>query len=86
MSVKMRAKVKCTAVTIRENVEVLEFSAVCKSGSYGSDGSDEDNTYAKFSPTADFKITVANPALFGAFRPGQKYYVDFEEAPCPPAP
>ncbi len=76
----MRAKVKCDSVTTREGCEMLEFLAVCKTGSYPADGSDEDNTYAKYTPSASFKITVANPGLLGKFKPGQKYYVDFTEA------
>ncbi len=47
---------------------------------YPEDGSDEDNTYAKFSPSADFRLMIANPNLFGAFKPQQKYYVDFTQA------
>lgn len=43
---------------------------------YPADGSDEDNTYAHYSPSADFRLLVANPALFGQFKPEQKYYVD----------
>jgi hypothetical protein len=77
----MRAKLKLNRVSAVEGSEVLEFSAVCKSGSYPADGSDEDNTFAKFSPSADLKLTVANPALLGRFKPGQKYYLDFTEAP-----
>jgi hypothetical protein len=73
----MRAKVKCNSVTLLENYEELEFSAVCKSGSYGADGSEEDNTYAKYTPGASFKLTVTNPLLWGQHKPGQKYYVDF---------
>ena len=76
----MRAKVKCEAVTAREGYEVLEFAAVCKAGSYPADGSDEDNTYAHYTPSASFKIIVANPALLGRFKAGQKFYVDFTEA------
>lgn len=80
----MRAKMKCTAVHSFEGHEVLEFSAVVKSGSYPANGLDEDNTYAKFSPSAEFKITVANPALRGKFLPGSKFYVDFTEVPAEP--
>jgi hypothetical protein len=47
---------------------------------YPADGSDEDNTYAKFSPSADFRLLVANPALHGQFKPGQKFYVDLTPA------
>ncbi len=60
--------------------ETLHFSAVAKSGSYPEDGSDEDNTYAKFSPSANLSISITNPALLGKFTPGEKYYVDFTPA------
>lgn len=60
--------------------EEVQMRAVCKSGKYPDDGSDEDNTYAKFSPSADFRLMVQNPALFGTFKPGQKYYVDLTPA------
>ena len=75
----MRAKVKCESSNLRETFDEVIFKAVVKSGSYPADGLDEDNTFAKFSPTAEFKITIANPALLGKFRPGQKFYVDFTE-------
>jgi len=76
----MRAKLKLNTVTRTEYGEKLEFSAVCKTGAYPENGLDEDNTFAKFSPSADFTIQVNNPALFGKFNPGQKFYVDFTEA------
>lgn len=73
----MRAKLKVQTITRTEYGEELEMQAVCKDGSYPADGSDEDNTFAKFSPTASLKISIRNPALFGKFEPGQKFYVDF---------
>lgn len=76
----MRAKLKLTSVTLSEHSDQLKFSAVCKAGSYPEDGLDEDNTFAKFTPTAELTMTVNNPALLGKFRPGQKFYVDFTEA------
>ena len=78
----MRAKMKLNKVTSTDGFDALEFSAVCKTGSYPADGSDEDNTYAKFSPTGELKLTVANPALLGRFRAGQKFYVDFTLVPA----
>lgn len=45
--------------------------------SYPADGSDEDNTYAKFSPSGEMTLTIANPALIGVVQPGQKFYLDF---------
>jgi hypothetical protein len=59
--------------------ETLSMHAVAAS-KYPEDGSDEDNTYAKFSPSANLSINIANPALFGKFKVGQKFYVDFTEA------
>lgn len=76
----MRAKVVCESVLVTEHADTVKFRAVCKTGSYPADGLDEDNTFAKFSPQADFQITIANPALMGQFRPKQKYYVDFTPA------
>jgi hypothetical protein len=57
---------------------------VCKSGGYPANGSDENNTFAKFSPSGSLELTVANPALIGTFEPGETYYLEFtkeEEAP-----
>ena len=44
---------------------------------YPADGSDEDNTFAKYSPSVELRMTVANPALLDAFKPGQVFYLDF---------
>jgi hypothetical protein len=77
---RMRAKMRVSQVQKFENSEILTFNAVGKSGSYPSDGSDEDNTYSKFTPSAKVEIHVANPALIGQFQPGQTYFVDFTPA------
>lgn len=77
----MRAKMRLNSVTNFGTTEVLEFNAVARSSSYPADGSDEDNTYAKFSPSGSLNLTVANPALLGKFTPGQTYYLDFTEVP-----
>lgn len=78
---QMRAKFRLN--NVHENViegvkngERLTFNAVAASN-YPDDGSDENNTYAKFTPNASVEIYVANPALFGQFETGQEYYVDF---------
>jgi hypothetical protein len=80
MAATMRAKLRLGSVMRTEYGEKLEFSAVGPKGSYPADGSDEDNTYARFSPSATFVIHVANPALIGKFNPGETYYVDFTPA------
>jgi hypothetical protein len=76
----MRAKLQVGSVERGNGYEKLHFHAVAAK-QYPSDGSDEDNTYAKFSPMADFTIHVNNPALHGQFNPGDKFYVDFTPAP-----
>ena len=73
----MRAKMVVESVQRFEKSEILKFRAVPKSTAYPEDGSDEDNTFAKWSPTADLQIHVTNPSLFGKLNPGEKYYVDF---------
>jgi len=80
----MRAKLRVSYIKEHEydgkkQGEKLSFHAVCAS-KYPEDGSDENNTYAKFSPSANFEIHVANPALFDKFKVGEEYYVDFTKA------
>lgn len=82
----MRAKLQVGSVFAHRNpegevsTETVTFFGVAKSGGYPADGSDEDNTFARWSPSVNFTISIANPALFGQFEPGQKFYVDFSPA------
>jgi len=77
----MRAKMRISRVEMHEGGnETLHFYPVAKSGTYPEDGSDEDNTYARWSPSGELKLTVANPALHGKFKPGDKFYLDFVKA------
>ena len=59
--------------------ESLRMHAVCKN-QYDATGLDEDNTFAKMSPGANLVIQIANPALWGKFKHGDKFYVDFTPA------
>lgn len=84
---KMRAKMVVSHIeehgyqrqgeTFVKSSERLNFNAVSKPDGYPADGADEDNTYAKWSPSANCSISVTNPALFDQFKVGEKYYVDF---------
>ncbi len=77
----MRAKFVVTGVTKHEGGnESVNMTAVSKSGGYPEDGSDEDNTFAKWSPSASLSITIANPALHGKLVTGQKFSADFTPA------
>ena len=74
---RMRAKLQIASVTkLNDFCEQLKFHGVA-TNSYPEDGLDEDNTFAKFSPSVSLEITIANPALIGKFEQGQKFYVDF---------
>lgn len=60
--------------------ERLVFHGVAKTGGYPEDGRDEDNSFARWSPSVMLDIQIANPALFGKFAPGDTFYVDFTPA------
>lgn len=81
----MRAKLQVTKVAAdHENVawphEKISFMAVCGETPFQAGGLSEDNTYAKWTPTANLEMTITNPALFGTLVVGEKYYVDFTKA------
>lgn len=80
----MRAKLEVVAVLPFGNPVVSEqvtFRGVCKSDGYPADGSDENNSFAKWSPSVDQNFTIANPNLFGQFKPGDQFYADYTRVP-----
>jgi len=76
----VKAKMKVQSVVATEYGETLKMSAVGRAGDYPEDGTDENNTYAKFTPTAELTMQINNPALAGKFVRGAEYYLDFTEA------
>ncbi len=76
----MRAKMKVYKVEKFETSQSLHFHAVGKKEAYDSEGSDENNTYAKWTPNGTCALTVNNPALFDKFTEGDEYYLDFTPA------
>ena len=84
----MRAKLQVGSITqYRENYadntgavlqEQLQMHAVCTT--FDENGHSDDNDYAKASPGASLSIAIANPALHGKFKVGDKFYVDFTKA------
>ncbi len=85
----MRAKMKVGKVnTYYENQdgsgavigEQLFFVAVCPS-KFAEDGSaEENNNFSRWTPSANLSMYVANPALFGKFKEGDEFYLDFTPA------
>ena len=76
----MRAKMIVNRVERFPGSDRITCAAVCRPDKYPDDGSDDDNTYAKFSPQGELTLTIANPALVGKIEPGRKFYLDFTEA------
>lgn len=76
----MRAKFQISSVEKFGTSEKVNFMAIGKSSAYPADGTDEDNTYARYTPSANCSIMINNPELIDKFTPGQKFYVDFTEA------
>lgn len=80
---KMRAKLRVgSIIPVFNGTETVTMFAVAASR-YPEDGSDENNTYAKMSPSARFELHLANPALVGTFGIGDEFYVDFIKVPKP---
>ena len=83
----MRAKMVVQSVTVnpdwqdatKTSSETITMAPVSKTGLYPADGTDEDNTYARWSPSGNLSLTIANPNLWGKFKHGQKFYLDFTE-------
>jgi hypothetical protein len=82
MSTAMRAKMRVTSATDSTGSTTLFLNAVCKSGGYPPDGTDEDNTFATWTPSASLQMTITNPALLGKFKAGDTFYVDFTPVPA----
>lgn len=80
----MRAKVEVSSVLQIIGAEQLKLTAVTGKSPHNREGVNEDNTYARYTPSATFEIMITNQALLGKFKPGQKYYVDF--TPCSDEP
>jgi len=73
----MRCKVTIQEVHLHGATETIIARPVCKPGGYPPDGADEDNTFARWSPSGEFRLCIANPDLFDTYKPGQVFYVDW---------
>ena len=76
----MRAKMKVVEIEKHEGHQNVRFSAVSRPEGYPADGTDENNTFAKWTPSAELKMTITNPALFDKMTEGEEYYLDFTKA------
>lgn len=81
---QMRAKMRVTQVDHSETggpnggpSDRLYFTGVSRPCAYPADGTDEDNSFALWTPSVDLNMVVNNPALVGVFKYGDTFYVDF---------
>lgn len=73
----MRAKLRVMSVVGSDKYETLSLSAVTGKEPFGTDGESEDNTFARWTPSASLTMSITNPALVGKIQQGDTFYVDF---------
>jgi hypothetical protein len=74
----MRAKVTVQALNQPfKGAEEVVMRPVSGNSPYGPNGESEDNTFARYTPSGEIKLTITNPDLKGKFDFGDTFYVDF---------
>jgi hypothetical protein len=80
----MRAKVAIRNVERPyAGCETITFNPVTGNEQFGPNGESENNTYARYTPSGEIKLSITNPSLHNLFQPGQEFYVDFTPASAP---
>lgn len=71
----VRAKFRCSEVAKMKGgddaLERVRFHPV---------GGDENKMWSKWTPGGSLEMTISNPAVHGAFEPGEDYYLDITPA------
>lgn len=77
----MRAKMRLTA----EKIYADSVASGAKVYTFQAQYSDskEDNSFAKYTPSAKFEMTIDNPEVQAQLKLGETYYVDFTPASFP---
>ena len=74
----MRAKARViNVIQHNEECEEIHFIGVTPEDGYPEDGTDENNTYARWTPHFDLSMTIQNPNLIGKIKHGDEFYIDF---------
>lgn len=50
---------------------------------FDQQGTSEDSSFARWTPTGELRMGIDNPALMDKFANGQKYYLNFTDATAP---
>ena len=69
----IRAKFKCTKLTITEGGSTIELSPV-------TTGSEENKEFFKYTPFGSINIGSINPQVSKELEVGKEFYVDFTKA------
>jgi hypothetical protein len=77
----VRCKFVCVHSEKQEgaNYQNVSLNAVTE-GPFDENGNNEDNTFAKYTPSGLLHLSVTNESAIGFFVVGQKYYLDI--VPC----
>ena len=77
----LRCKMRVQSVMHYKNGDgSTENEQVVLSAVYGKEGTDNDQ-WSKWTPSANFTITINNPAAFNQLSKGHEFFVDFTPAP-----
>ena len=60
--------------------QFVEVSLAPCYGGYPGGDSEENKSFAKYTPSGEIKLGITNPAAFDQFEMGKAYYIDF--TPC----
>jgi len=69
----VKAKFVCQSTQRDGGLEEVRLSPV-------TDGSEEDNTFSKYTPSGLLELSITNENVFGFFEVGKKYYLDITPA------
>lgn len=74
---KMRAKMYVNKIEqLMHGTEIIHMTPVVAK-SYPNDGTDENNTFAKWTPSGSLQLNITNTELIGTFKTGTEFYIDF---------
>lgn len=77
----MLAKFKVNEVTLNEhNNQKVSMIPVSSNKPYGPNGENEDNTFARHTPSGEIRMQITNPDLYGQVNPGDVFYISFTKA------
>lgn len=77
----VRAKFHLVEITLTPSTDVDNDSPVAALRFMAARGKDNES-WSKWTPSGELRMTITNPAAAAAFELGQHYYLDFTKAPA----